>query len=94
VCSADLTVIKKYIFNPKINGIDTLNSTLSTPWIDLNRKAYISKDGDSIIEQQYIIKKSFLSFEDSQSEQYKLLKKVFYNSIKSLYLILRYKTSF
>ncbi|MDE5024838.1 hypothetical protein NAI69_10130, partial [Francisella tularensis subsp. holarctica] len=63
------------IFNTKINGIDKLNSKLSTPWIDLNRKAYIIKDGESIIEQQYIIKKSFLSFEDMQSEQYKLLKK-------------------
>ncbi|MBF9012785.1 transglutaminase, partial [Francisella tularensis] len=82
------TVIKKYIFNTKINGIDKLNSTLSTPWIDLNRKAYISKDGESIIEQQYIIKKSFLSFEDRQSEQYKLLKKGFDKSFKRLFLIL------
>ncbi|AUP75529.1 DUF3857 domain-containing transglutaminase family protein [Francisella tularensis] len=83
-----ITVIKKYIFNTKINGIDKLNSTLSTPWIDLNRKAYISKDGESIIEQQYIIKKSFLSFEDRQSEQYKLLKKGFDKSFKRLFLIL------
>lgn len=65
-----------------------MNSTLSTPWIDLNRKAYISKDGESIIEQQYIIKKSFLSFEDRQSEQYKLLKKGFDKSFKRLFLIL------
>ncbi|MDE5022927.1 transglutaminase, partial [Francisella tularensis subsp. holarctica] len=59
-----ITVIKKYIFNTKINCIDKLNSTLSTPWIDLNRKAYISKVGEIIIKQKKIIKKSFLIFED------------------------------
>ncbi|MDE4976320.1 transglutaminase, partial [Francisella tularensis subsp. holarctica] len=75
-------------------GIDKLNSTLSTPWIELKRKEYISKDGESIIEQQYIIKKYFLSFEDRQSEQYKLLKKVFDKSFKMLFLILRYKNNF
>ncbi|MBK2356692.1 DUF3857 domain-containing transglutaminase family protein [Francisella hispaniensis] len=83
-----ITVIKKYIFNTKINGIDKLNSTLSTPWMDLNIKAYINKEGESIVEQQYIIKKAFLTFEDRQSEQYKLLKKEFDKSFKKLLLVL------
>ncbi|MDE4990657.1 transglutaminase, partial [Francisella tularensis subsp. holarctica] len=72
----------------KYNVIDKLISTLTTPWIDLNRKAFISKAGEIIIEQQYIIKKSILSFEDRQSEQYKILKTVFDKSFKSLFIIL------
>jgi len=38
--------------------------------------------------QQYIIKKAFLTFEDRQSEEYKLFKREFDMAFKKLLLVL------
>ncbi|API86802.1 DUF3857 domain-containing protein [Francisella uliginis] len=82
------TYIKEYIFDIEISGIDKLNSNISTPWLDLSRKCYINKNGESVIKENYIFKKSFITFKDRQLEEYKFLKKRI-KSFRNIFLVLK-----
>jgi len=67
------TFIKKYVFDQEVKNADILNAEISTPWVTLKRTGYIEK-GKTIILNEYVIKKSYLTKQDRESKEYDAFK--------------------
>ena len=81
------TIIKERIFNIEILNIKNLNSHINTPWIELSRNSYM-QDGKTIMIEKYVIKKSFLTFKEYESQLYSDFKLEFAKKFKKVFLVI------
>lgn len=83
-----ITTIKnvKTLENKKIKHIKSLNYEKDSPWIYIKRSCEV-KGNNSIISDIIIVKKSFITSEELQSEEYKSLKRSLEKNANNIIII-------
>lgn len=86
----DYPNVREYITtiaNNKVKNTENLNTTITTPWLDVSRHAMI-KDNDTIIHYTFKVHKPWITNEEIRSDEFKKLKNFIERDIKNALVVI------
>lgn len=80
------TIDEKVFKNVKIPGIDKFNFKTSTPWIDVDQKAFY-QGNDTVVRATFVVKTKYIPAEMLKDKQFLQLKEDFKRKVSNVFFL-------